>query len=174
MKSLDRSPLAQLQTIRPLLFPCVLIGLYAILVTFGKDFEHYWPLKPGGAGWRFGALGFFLGSGAVPVLGLALMAVAGAIGEFRGVSRAVGVIGIFLGVAVLAGLVIFFVDSRVVLAGAGTNAPLVTGAVRRTAVLALLSGPAYLALGLAGFRAAREMAPRVVDSKSGLVSAGAP
>ena len=166
--------MAQLQSIRPLLVPCALIGLYVIVVTFGKDFDNYWPVKPGSASWRFGALGFFIGTGAIPVLGLALMTVAAAVGEFRGVSRLAGVLGILLGLAVVAGLVVFLVDSRPILAGSGQNAPLVSGAVRRTAIHGLLSGPAYLLLGLAGLRAARAMAPKAMDSKSGLVSAGAP
>ena len=166
--------MAQFQTIRPLLIPCALIGLYAIAVTFGKDFDNYWPLNPGSASWRFGALGFFIGTGAIPVLGLALMAIAAAVGEFRGVSRVVGVLGILLGLAVVAGLVVFLVDSRPILAGSGQNTPMVSGAVRRTVFHGLLSGPAYLLLGLAGFRAARAMAPKAVDSKSGLISAGAP
>lgn len=175
MNFLDRSPLAQSPAIRPLLVPCALIGLYAVVVTFGKDLDNYWPLNFAVASWRFGAMGFFLGTGAIPVLGLALIALVGSLGEYRGVSRAAGVAGILLGSAVVLGLVMFLVDSQTVMATArGDAAAMVRGAVRRTATLGFLTGPAYLALGVGALRAADSLGPKPVDAKSGLVSAEAP
>ena len=172
MKNLDRSS-EQFQTIRPLLAPFVLVGLFVMLATFARDFTSYWPMKPSVAGWRFGALGFFLGTGALPVLGLAMMVVASALAEFRGVARAAGITGILLGVMVVVGLAVFLMDSRVVM-GAQESVPMVSSAVTRTTILGLLTAPAYLALGLAGWRTANALAPKAVDSKAGLVSAGAP
>lgn len=142
-------------SVKPLLLPCALIGGYAVLTAFVRDLQSVWPLQPSVANWRFGALGFLIGTGALPVLGLALMAVVAALGEMRGLGRAVAGFGLVLGVVMVLGLILFLVDSRSLLASAGGDAgTMIRGAVRRTVAIGVLTGPAYLALGIAGLKAA--------------------
>ena len=142
-------------SVKPLLIPCALVGGYAVLTAFVRDIQNVWPLQPSLANWRFGALGFLIGTGALPVLGLALMAVVAALGEMRGLCRTVAVVGLVLGSVMLLGLILFLVDSRSLLASAGGDATtMIRGAVRRTVALGGLTGPAYLALGIAGLKAA--------------------
>lgn len=157
--------------LRPLLVPCAVVGGFALLVTFTKDLQNLWPLQPGLPNWRFGAMGFLLGTGALPVLGLALMAVVAGVGQFPRLARTVSIIGLGLGLVFLLGLVAFLVDSRQVIeqAGGGDAGSMVSGAVRRTVVLGLFTAPAYLALGWASHRMAGKLAAIAYVKREGLV-----
>ena len=142
-------------SVKPLLIPCALVGGYAVVTPFVRDIQNIWPLQPSLANWRFGALGFLIGTGALPVLGLAFMAVAAALGDLRGLGRTVAVVGLVLGAVMALGLILFLVDSRSLLASAGGDATaMIRGAVRRTVAMGVLTAPAYLALGIAGLKAA--------------------
>lgn len=159
--------------VRPLLTPAVLVGGYVILVSLTKDLQNIWPLQLGVANWRFGAAGFVLGSGAVPVLGLALMQVAAALSENRGLTRAAGLLGVALGVVMSVLVIMFFVDSRTVLASSeGPSVEVIAGAVRRTLALGLATAPAYLVLGWAGLRAAGGMTGTTGQTAPGVVVGG--
>jgi hypothetical protein len=157
--------------VRPLLTPALLVGGYVILVSLTKDLQNIWPLQLGVTNWRFGAAGFLLGSGAVPVLGLALMLVAAVLSESRGVTRGVGFLGVALGVVVAVLVALFFVDSRSVLATAagGASADVVSGAVRRTLALGIATAPAYLILVVAGLRAAARISDDAGQAAPGVV-----
>lgn len=157
--------------VRPLLTPVILVGAYVILVTFTRDLQSLWPLQVGNANWRFGAAGFFLTTGAVPALGLALMVVGATLGDHRGLAKAVGAFGVGLGLFVAAVLVLFFVDSRSVLASAqgASSEDLVAGAIRRSLVLGISASPAYLVLGWAALRAAGRMEGPVARTDTGIV-----
>lgn len=123
-------------------------------VTFAKDLQNIWPVSMGSASWRFGALGFFLGTGAVPVIGLAMIILSSVLGEWRKMLVAAGVLGVALGVLMLGGLVLFLVDSQSISASAGGDAvAMVAGAVRRTMLIGSVAGVTYLVLGIAGFKA---------------------
>jgi hypothetical protein len=147
-----------------------MVGGYAVLTAFLRDLQNIWPLQPSVANWRFGALGFLIGTGALPVLGLALMAVVAALGEKRWLGRAVAVVGLVLGVGMVLGLILFLVDSRSLLANAGGDATtMIRGAVRRTAAIGVLTGPAYLALGIAGLKAASGRTTRPKQGRPDLI-----
>lgn len=150
--------------VRPLLTPAILIGVYVVLVTLTKDLQQIWPIQAGEAGWRFGALGFLIGSGALPVVGTAMVVLAGVLAERPLLTRVTGFLAIGLGLVMLVGLVVFLVDSRTLLATAtGDATTMLQGAVRRTATVGVFTGLAYLALGAAAVRAA-----------AGLTGLGAP
>jgi len=98
---------------------------------------------------------------------MGLVVVAAALGEYRKVSWVVGGVALVSGMLVLAGMAVFFVDARTIMAGAGGGdaGAMLGGAMRRTLAIGALTGPAYLALGLAGIRSARRM-PQSGDRSS--------
>lgn len=157
--------------LRPLLVPCALVGGFALLVTFTKDLQNLWPLQPGLPNWRFGAMGFLLGTGALPVLGLTLMALVAGVGQSPRLARMVSVLGLALGLVFLVGLAVFLVDSRQVIqqAGGGDAGAMVAGATRRTVVFGMFTAPAYLALGWASHRMAGKLAAMTKVDRQGLV-----
>jgi hypothetical protein len=164
----------QTHALRPLLLPCALVGLYVVLVTLFKDAASIWPLDPGSTNWRFGALGFFLGTGSLPVLGLAMLALVAGLGDHRRLGMLAAAIGFALGVVVLVGLVVFVVDAQTLLAesGDGDAGAMIRGAVRRTAAMSVLAGPAYLAVGVGAWRSARATISPDSGARPGLVVGG--
>lgn len=146
-------------SLRPLLLPCMMIGAFTVLVTFVDDAQSIWPISLGSANWRFGTLGFMIGTGALPVLGIGLVVLAAALGEYRKMTWVAAGAALVIGVVVLAGMAVFFADARTVMAsaGGGDAGAILAGAMRRTLAIGALTGPAYVAIGLAGVRIARSL-----------------
>jgi hypothetical protein len=114
-----------------------------------------WPPRMGEVSWRFGAFGLTTSALVSPILGFAMLKVAGVLLEHRGVVRTVAVIDLILLLVVLGGLAFFaldFVQLRATLAASSLGQYDMAGF--KAAVNGLLEVIVLGWMGVAGLRAA--------------------
>jgi hypothetical protein len=114
-----------------------------------------WPPRMGEVSWRFGAFGLTTSALVSPILGFAMLKVAGVLLDHRGVVRTVAVIDLILMLVLLGGLAFFaldFVQLRATLAASSLGQYDMAGF--KAAVNGLLELIVLGWMGVAGLRAA--------------------
>jgi len=100
-----------LPDLSPLALPAYLTGAMLVLVPFGEAFFSTFPMEPGSAMWRFGAVGIMSSALLTPLLGLLILVTTSAILEHPLGVRLVGGVTLVAGVILLLVLGLFVLDA---------------------------------------------------------------
>lgn len=153
--------------LRPLAGALYLAGTLLLIVTLFDYLATIWPHRPSAVEWRYGSAGLLGGFLLSPLLGLALIALAGAIVQSRAALVSTEVVGVVVGALLLVIPALFLLDSLQVRASIEEEmrGPFLFGVGK--AVFKLLTGAAaFLLLGLAARRVRRQL-PAAEDGKKG-------
>lgn len=143
---------------RPFLKALYPVGVLLIIASVVDPSFRIWPLDPGSARWRFGAVGFFSSALAGVAFGMAwLIGVAGLLDQRRAM-RALSGLSVFVGAILLLVLLGFGLDALQV--RATVNPQLMASfdsTVAKAAGSILLAAAVFLMVGVGGWISARRM-----------------
>jgi hypothetical protein len=158
------------QQFRPVLKAFYLVGILALYGALSDPFIQVWPFRPGDVNWRFGAVGLFSGAMTGVVFALAWLLVVALLLSNRVVARGLAVLSLVLSPVLVLVAVAFVLDYLQVRAGVQ---PQLRGGLDATVARALLfivlSTPATLMLGLAGWRMTRVSSRARAEAQGALV-----
>jgi len=162
---------------RPVGQVLVAVALFLILVPLVNVGLQVLPWRPGARDWRFGTWGFLLGAITLPVLGVGILGIAGAVRESLALMRVTLVLALVFLAAALAGLGSFLIEGSSLRAAATdpTMRALFDQELRRTTLVAVVAVPALAAMVWGSFRTAKGLKLILAENQgsSALIQTGA-
>lgn len=100
-----------MDSIRRLATPILVVGLFLIILPIADFVGNVWPLRPGAADWRYGAVGILSTFLLTPLLGLLLVSISAYATERRWLLRVVGIKSLAAAIALVLIVLAFTLDA---------------------------------------------------------------
>lgn len=148
-----------------LYLPFLVVGLYLVIMPYLRDLAGTLPASPGNRDWRYGAMGFFLNAGILPVLGFAVLTIATALNQRAFALKVTGAGALAVAAATVVGYALFRRDHSQLLGSATESSLLLYRmAYLKTTAIVALSAPALFVVGFGAMGLGRGLARSASDS----------